>query len=208
MTIKALFLNCSLKKSPETSNTQGLMDKVIDIMQDEGVDTETIRIADYNVAPGMTPDEGIGDEWPEIFEKVKESDILVIGTPIWLGEKSSIAKRVIERINGGASLTNDKGQYLYYNKVAGSIVTGNEDGAKSASRDIIYGMSHLGFTIPPNVDSYWVGEAGPGPSFLEAEGFKNDFTKQNTRIMAYNLIHFAKMLKEHPIPAEGNVVNS
>jgi multimeric flavodoxin WrbA len=112
------------------------------------------------------------------------------------------------RLYGGSSLTNDKGQYIYYNKVGEVVVTGNEDGAKNVSRSVIYALSHIGFTIPPNVDTYWVGEAGPGPSFIEAEGYKNDFTMQHVEMMAHNLIHFARLLKSHPIPSEGNVVNS
>lgn len=122
------------------------------------------------------------------------------------GEQSSIATVAIERLYGGSGLTNEKGQYLYYNKVGGVIVTGNEDGAKQVSRSIIYALSHIGFTIPPNVDTYWVGEAGPGPSFIEAKGNQNEFTKQHAKIMAYNLYHFANLLKEHPIPVEGNVI--
>lgn len=206
MKIKSLFLNCSLKAGAEPSNTQRLMDEVIGHFDTLGVESETIRLADFNISYGISADEGEGDEWPEIFEKVKEADILVIGTPIWLGEKSSIATLAIERLYGASSMTNDKGQYLYYNKVGGAVVTGNEDGAKDASKSIIYGLSHIGFTIPPNVDAYWVGEAGPGPSFIEAEGYKNSFTKQHAKILAYNLFHFASLLKNHPIPADGNVI--
>jgi multimeric flavodoxin WrbA len=206
MTIKAIVLNCSLKESAEKSNTRALIDQVVRIFDQKNVDTEIIRLADYQIAYGISDDMGEGDDWPGIFAKIKEADILVLGTPVWLGEKSSIATLAIERLYGGSGLTNDKGQYIYYNKVGGAIVTGNEDGAKEASRSIIYGLSHIGFTIPPNVDTYWVGEAGPGPSFIEAEGEKNEFTKQHAEIMAHNLIHFASMLKEHPIPAEGNIV--
>lgn len=204
--VKALFLNCTLKGGKEQSNTEALMHDVIDIMDKEGVSSEIVRLSEYSISYGITADAGDGDQWPEIFEKVKEADILVIGTPIWLGEKSSIATLAIERLYGASSFTNDKGQYLYYNKVGGAIVTGNEDGAKQASASIIYGLSHIGFTIPPNVDTYWVGEAGPGPSYIEANGSENEFTMQNAKIMAYNLIHFARLLKEQPIPAEGNVV--
>lgn len=206
MTIKAVVLNCSLKDSTETSNTDALIDKIVDIFDDNQVETKRIRLADHRILYGISDNLGEGDEWPGIFKHVKEADILIIGTPIWLGEKSSIASLAIERLYGCSGLTNDKGQYIYYNKVGGVVATGNEDGAKDASRSILYGLSHIGFTIPPNVDTYWVGEAGPGPSFIEAEGEKNEFTSQHAKIMAHNLIHFARMLKEHPIPAEGNVV--
>ncbi|WP_409254101.1 flavodoxin family protein [Bacillus sp. SCS-153A] len=204
--IKALFLNCTLKGGKEQSNTEALIHDVIDIMDKEGVSSEIVRLSDYSISYGITPDAGDGDQWPEVFEKVKEADILVIGTPIWLGEKSSIATLAIERLYGASGLTNDKGQYLFYNKVGGAIATGNEDGAKQASASILYGLSHIGFTIPPNVDTYWVGEAGPGPSYIEANGNENEFTMQHAKIMAYNLIHFARILKQQPIPAEGNVV--
>jgi len=203
--LHALFLNCTLKASHEPSNTEALIRDVIAYWKQEDVTSEIVRIVDHQVAFGVTEDEGNGDEWPVIFEKVKRADIVVIGTPLWLGEKSSVATQVIERLYGGSGLTNDLGQAIYYNKVGGVIVTGNEDGAKHASASILYGLSHIGFTIPPNVDAYWVGEAGPGPSYIEA-GRDNDFTKRHAQFLAANLYHFAKMLKEHPIPAEGNVM--
>ncbi|UAL47828.1 flavodoxin family protein [Sutcliffiella horikoshii] len=203
---KALFLNCSLKSSNEESNTEALMKEVIKHFNREYVESEIVRIADYNIKFGVSEDEGYGDEWPEVFNKVMRADIIIIGTPLWIGEKSSVATMVMERLYGGSGLTNDKGQYIYYNKVGGVVITGNEDGAKHAASSILYGLTHMGFTIPPNVDTYWVGEAGPGSSYMEAEGHKNDFTMEHAKIMAYNLMHFANMLKENPIPAEGNVV--
>lgn len=206
MTIKALFLNGSLKTREETSNTESLMNEVITHFEKENVQSETIRLADYNIKFGISEDEGEGDEWPLILEKIQHADILVMGTPIWIGEKSSITTLAMERIYGGSSLTNEKGQCIYYNKVAGVVVTGNEDGAKHAAGSVLYGLAHSGFTIPPNVDTYWVGEAGPGASYIEAEGYKNDFTMQHAEIMAYNLVHFARMLKRNQIPAEGNLI--
>ncbi|MDZ7834410.1 MAG: flavodoxin family protein [Alkalibacterium sp.] len=208
MSLKAVILNCSLKGSGETSNTRALIDEVVKVFDKKEVETKIFRIADYNIPVGISDDLGEGDDWPGIFEEIKAADILIIGTPIWLGEKSSLATKVIERLYGGSSLTNEKDQYIYYNKVGGAVVTGNEDGGKNASRSIIYGLSHIGFTIPPNVDTYWVGEAGPGPSFIDAGGKNNDFTMNNAKTMGYNLVHFAEMLKKHPIPAEGNTVQS
>jgi multimeric flavodoxin WrbA len=208
LTIKALLLNASLKSGDEVSNTESLMNEAVSIFHKNGIQTEIVRLADYKIAYGVTADEGNDDEWPEIFEKVKAADILILGTPIWLGEKSSLATQAIERLYGASGMTNEKGQYIFYNKVAGVVVTGNEDGAKHASASILYGLSHIGFTIPPNVDTYWVGEAGPGPSYIEAKGNQNEFTMQHNQIMTYNLIHFAKLLKEHPIPSEGNVVKN
>ena len=201
--LKALILNTSLKSSKETSNTDALANEVQKIFIRENVATEIIRVADYAISYGISPDLGDGDEWPMIFEKVKEADILIIGTPIWLGEKSSIATQTIERLYGSSGETNDKGQAIYYNKVGGVIVTGNEDGAKHAAASILYGLSHMGYVIPPNVDTYWVGEAGPGPSYIEA-GQENEFTQKHVEMLAYNTMHLAKILKGNPIPAEGN----
>lgn len=206
--MKALILNCTLKGADETSNTAALLQEVVKVFEQENVETEMLRLSEYKIAHAVTIDAGEGDEWPQIYEKVKEADILVIGTPIWLGEKSSIARKAIERLYGASSETNGKGQSIYYNKVGGAVVTGNEDGAKHAAASILYGLSHMGFTVPPNVDAYWVGDAGPGPSFIEANGRNNDFTMQHVKFLAYNLIHFARMLKEHPIPAEGNLLES
>lgn len=207
MSLKAVVLNCSLKGSGEISNTRALIDEVVKVFDKKKVETKVFRLADYNIPVGISDDLGEGDDWPEIFAEIKAADILIIGTPIWLGEKSSIATKAIERLYGGSSLTNEKGQSIYYNKVGGVVVTGNEDGGKNASRSVIYGLTHIGFTIPPNVDAYWVGEAGPGPSFIEAEGTKNDFTMNNAKTMGYNLVHFAEMLNAQPIPVEGNTLS-
>ena len=205
--LKAVFLNCSLKSSDEVSNTEGIMKDVQTHYNQLGVESEIIRLADYRVALGVQEDMGDGDQWPEILEKVKAADILIIGTPLWLGEKSSLATLAIERLYGSSSVTNDKGQAIFYNKVGGALVTGNEDGAKHASASLLYGLSHIGFLIPPNVDAYWVGEAGPGPSYNEA-GRDNDFTKTAIERLAYNTYHLAGLLKNNPIPAEGNTLDS
>ncbi|WP_347548868.1 flavodoxin family protein [Pseudalkalibacillus hwajinpoensis] len=204
--MKALFLNCSLKDSKNTSNTEALYKEVEAIFEKEGVESESVRLADYKIAFGISEDEGSGDEWPLIFDKVKAADIIVLGTPLWLGEKSSIATLAVERLYGGSSLTNEKGQSLYYNKVGGVVITGNEDGAKHAAASVLYGFSHIGITVPPNVDTYWVGEAGPGSSYIEAEGYQNDFTTGHAKTMAYNLIHFARIFANNPIPAKGNTM--
>ncbi|KKK39847.1 BRAMP protein [Mesobacillus campisalis] len=203
--LKALFLNCSLKKSDETSNTEGFMNDVQFHFNKLGVESEIIRLADFNIALGMAEDMGNGDEWPSILEKVKASDILIIGTPIWLGEKSSLATQAIERLYASSSTTNEKGQAIFYNKVGGTVVTGNEDGAKHSAASILYSLSHIGFVIPPNVDAYWVGEAGPGPSYLDS-GRENEFTNAAIKRLAYNTFHLAGMLKNEPIPAEGNTL--
>jgi multimeric flavodoxin WrbA len=204
--LKALFLNCTLKKSPEVSNTQALGDRVLGILEALDCETETVRVVDYDVRFGVTNDEGDGDEWPMILEKVLAADIVIIGTPIWFGVRGSVCQMVIERLDGTYNDTNEVGQYPCYNKVAGVVVTGNEDGAHAAAETTLFNMSHLGFTVPPNSDTYWVGDAGPGPSYIEAGGAESAYTQKTSNWMAHNVVHLARMLKRTPIPPEGNTV--
>lgn len=209
--IRALFINCTLKKSPQQSHTDGLMEVSRRIMAKQGVEVESIRAVDVDIAPGVWPDmteHGVDhDDWPLVYEKVQAADILVIGTPIWLGEKSSVATRVIERLYGNSSELNEEGQYAYYGKVGGCLVTGNEDGVKHCAMSILYSLQHLGYVIPPQADAGWIGEAGPGPSYLDPDsgGPENDFTNRNTTFMSWNLLHTARMLKDAGgMPAHGN----
>ena len=206
MALKAVLLNCTLKKSPEVSNTQALMDRVIAVLEGLEVECETVRIVDHKVPFGVSSDEGDGDEWPLILEKILAAEILIIGTPIWFGVRGSVCQLVIERLDGTYDSTNEVGQYPLYNTVGGVVVTGNEDGAHAAAETTLFNLSHLGCTIPPNADTYWVGDAGPGPSFIEAGGAEHPYTQKTTSWMAHNLVHLARMLQEHPIPPEGNTV--
>ena len=209
--LRAAYVNCTLKPSPQTSNTQGLMDRSIAVMEANGVDVDVIRAADHDLPPGVYPDmteHGFAtDDWPELFERIIGADILVVGTPIWLGEKSSVCTRVIERLYGMSGETNDDGQYRYYGRVGGCIVTGNEDGVKHCAMSVLYGLGHLGYLVPPQADAGWIGEAGPGPSYLDegSGGPENEFTNRNTTFMTWNLLHLARMLREAGgIPAHGN----
>jgi multimeric flavodoxin WrbA len=209
--LNALFINCTLKRSPEVSNTRGLADLAVAIMERNGVSVEVVRAVDHQIATGVYPDmteHGWDvDEWPEIFEKVIAADILVLLSPIWLGEKSSVCTQVIERLYGNSHLLNDAGQWAYYGRVGGCIITGNEDGAKHCAMNILYSLQHLGYVIPPQADSAWLGEAGPGPSYLDpgSGGTENDFTNRNTTFLAWNLMHMARMIKDAGgIPAHGN----
>lgn len=209
--LKALFVNCTLKESPRQSHTQGLMDVSMHIMKSENVDVECIRLVDHNVAYGVYPDmtkEGLTvDEWPALFKKVNNADILVIGTPIWLGEKSSVATKLIERLYAMSAKTNAKGQYVYYGKVGGCIITGNEDGVKHCAMGILYALQHIGYSIPPQADCGWIGEVGPGPSYMDEESGAKDnaFTNRNTTFMTYNILHLAKLLKDKGgYPSYGN----
>jgi multimeric flavodoxin WrbA len=209
--LRAMFINCTLKRTPEVSNTQALMDRSMEIMRRNGVSVEGFRAIDHDIATGVWPDMAEHgwetDEWPEIFERVMASDILVLGTAIWLGEKSSVCTQVIERLYGNSHLLNDQGQYAYYGRVGGCLVTGNEDGVKHCALEVLYSLQHLGYTIPPQADAGWIGEAGPGPSYLDegSGGPENDFTNRNTTFMTWNLLHVARMLKDAGgIPAYGN----
>ncbi len=209
--LSALFINCTLKRSPEVSNTEGLLGVSRHIMEKHGVKTELIRAVDHDIATGVQPDmreHGWDrDGWPEIYKKVMTADILVLSGPIWLGDNSSVMKRVIERLYGNSGLLNEAGQYAYYGRVGGCIITGNEDGIKHCSMNVLYSLQHIGYTIPPQADAGWIGEVGPGPSYLDEDsgGPENDFTNRNTTFMAWNLMHLAQMLKKNGgIPAYGN----
>tara|TARA_R110001599_G_scaffold344120_2_gene567334 strand:- start:4372 stop:5082 length:711 start_codon:yes stop_codon:yes gene_type:complete len=200
--LKALYINCTLKKSPDVSHTDGLMKVSMDIMEKEGVSVDHMRLVDHEVALGVYPDMTEHgwekDEWPELVKRVLDADILIVGTPIWLGEKSSVAQKLIERLYAMSGMQNDKGQYLFYGKVGGCVITGNEDGVKHNAMSILYALQHIGYSVAPQSDCGWLGEIGPGPSYLDKESnaSQNDFTNRNTTFMTYNLMHLGKMLKE------------
>ncbi len=209
--LTALFLNCTLKRSPELSHTEGLIRISRAIMDKSKVAVEVLRPVDHQLAFGVYPDmteQGWKkDDWPAIYEKVKAADILVVTSPIWLGEKSSVCTQVVERLYSSSGVLNQAGQYAYYGKVGGCLITGNEDGDKHCSMNILYSLQHIGYTIPPQADAGWLGEAGPGPSYLDegSGGPENDFTNRNTTFMTWNLLHMARMLKDAGgIPAHGN----
>jgi multimeric flavodoxin WrbA len=209
--LRAMFINTTLKRSPETSHTEGLLSVSAELMRAQGVTVDMLRAVDHDIATGMEPDMTDHgwetDEWPEILERVLDADILVIGTPIWLGEKSSVCNRVIERLYSASGRLNDAGQYVYYGRVGACIVTGNEDGVKHCAMSVLYALQHIGYTIPPQADAGWIGEVGPGPSYLDegSGGPDNDFTKRNTTFLTWNLLHLARMLKDAGgVPAYGN----
>lgn len=209
--LKALYFNGTLKKSPGVSNTEGLLEASREIMIKHGVQTEVIRTIDHDIATGVYPDmreQGWAtDEWPEIYKKVQAADILVVCGPIWLGDNSSQTKKLIERLYANSAELNENGQYAYYGKVGGAIITGNEDGLKHCSMNILYSLQHIGCVIPPQADAGWIGEVGPGPSYLDkgSGGPENDFTNRNVTFMTYNLMHMAKMIKAAGgVPAYGN----
>ncbi len=222
--LSALYINCSLEKEAHKSHTRRLINRSAGILKKEGVAIEVLHARDYKIAFGMVKDaseQGLEDDWPVIQKKIMAADIVVIGSPIWLGVKASLATLVIERMYAYSGETNEKGQYLYYGKTGGVITTGNEDGAKACAMDMLYALSHIGFAIPPQADCTWLGEAGPGPSYGDVEfrgkqldpdnpeGYNNDFTNKNATIMSWNLMHMATMLgNTDGWPAIGNVGKS
>ncbi|MDQ3008644.1 MAG: flavodoxin family protein [bacterium] len=222
--VTALFINCSLKKTNKTSHTQRLINRCANILIKEGVEVESLFAAEYQIAFGMEKDlakDGkTKDEWPVIQKKIMAADIFVLGTPIWLGTMSSIATLVTERMYAYSSDTNQKGQFLYYGKTAGVVVTGNEDGAKAVAASLLYKFAHIGYVIPPQPDTAWLGEAGPGPSYGDTEfegkplkskvptGYDNDYTNRTATSLAWNLMHMAKILKANQgFPTAGNLPN-
>lgn len=213
--LKAVFINATLTPSPKKSHTDLLIKVSRDIMEKQGVKTTLIRAVDHDIAPGvyddMTKQGAEKDDWPPILKQVMDADILVLAGPIWLGDNSSEMKKVIERLYGHSGELNQKGQYAYYGRVGGCLITGNEDGIKHCAMNILYSLQHLGYTIPPQADAGWIGEAGPGASYGDKEddgsiaGVDNDFTNRNTTFMTWNLLHLARMLKDNDgVPAHGN----
>lgn len=214
--LSAVLVNATLKHPDQSSHTDRLLDVVDEIFSAKSVSVDRIRLTEHQLAPGVYPDMTEHgwkrDDWPKLAERVLAADIIVLGTPIWLGEKSSQAQTFIEKLYAHSGETNEQGQYRFYGKVGGCVVTGNEDGIKHVGMGVLYAMQHVGLTIPPQADCGWIGEAGPGPSYGDRldngsrAGFDNVFTQRNTTFMAFNLLHMAKMLKEAGgIPPIGNV---
>ena len=167
--LSAVILNCTLKRPGTESHTGRLLSVPAEIMRRNGVSVEEIRPATmpiaFGVQPDMTEQGWTEDAWPELWQRIAAAEILIIGTPIWLGEESSVCRLMIERLYAMSSILNDKGQSSFYGKVAGAVITGNEDGIKHCAMTILYALQHLGYTIPPQADCGWIGEAGPGPSY-------------------------------------------
>lgn len=210
--LKAIFFNGTLKKSPEISNSEGLLEVSRKIMAKHGVQTEVIRTIDHDIATGVYPDMTEhgwdSDEWPRIWQRVKAADIIVLAGPIWLGDNSSQIKKIIERLYAQSGDTNGKGQYAFYGKVGGCIITGNEDGIKHCAMNVLYSLQHIGCVVPPQADAGWIGPVGPGPSYLDkgSGGPESDFTNRNVTFMSWNLMHVASMLRKNGgIPDYGNV---
>ena len=213
--LRAVFLNGTLKRSPATSHTEGLIGISRHIFDALGVRTDLVRTVDHVIPPGVYPDmreQGWErDDFPDIYHSLIEpADIVVLATPIWLGDQSSMTRLMIERLYGWSGELNEAGQWSYYGKVGGALVTGNEDGGKHCSAQLLYALTHIGFAIPPQADSYWVGDAGPGPSYLDDNrGASNNWTTRNTVFATWNMLHLARRMKDSGgVPAHGNLTTN
>lgn len=192
--MRALAINCTLKGGSEVSNTEALAGVVIDELRQLDVETEMIRAVDHQILPGVSNDEGDGDDWPSILEKVNRADIFVMATPTWVGRPSSIAQRVIERLDALISETDDEGVPVAYGRVAGVVVTGNEDGAHHVISEISGALVDIGYTIPAQSWTYWNRGPGPGPEYLDSEEGR-DWSHETGRTAARNLATAARALR-------------
>jgi multimeric flavodoxin WrbA len=199
--VKALFLNGTLKGSSDPSNTAMLAEEVLAGLRERDVECEAVRLVDLDILPGVSSDEGAGDEWPGVREKILASDIVILGTPTWLGQISSLTKRALERMDAMLSEQDDEGRMIAYNRVAGFVVTGNEDGAKNCISEMQAAMTEIGFCAPPLAFTYWNMGPGPGPDYADTDHGK-EWSQTTARSCAHNLFHVARALCEHPIPPE------
>lgn len=193
--MRALTISCTLKPSPAESNTEALADIVMDELQTLGVEIDQVRAVDHAILPGVTSDEGEGDGWPAVLERVNAAEILVIATPTWLGRPSSVAQRVLERMDALISETDDDGNPVAYGRVAGVVVTGNEDGAHHVISEIAGGLIDIGYTIPGQAWTYWNRGPGPGDGYLDSEA-GHEWSHETGRTAARNLVTAARALSE------------
>ncbi|MDB5467340.1 MAG: hypothetical protein JWQ46_2102 [Phenylobacterium sp.] len=199
--MKALVLNCTLKPSPETSNTEALARVLMRQLDADGVETEIVRLVDLNIRPGVKTDQGPGDDWPAVHGKIRTADILVIATPTWLGQMSSVAKRALERMDAILSETDDQGRSWTMGKVAGVVVTGNEDGAHHIVGTVAQGLIDVGFTVPGQAWTYWHLGPGPGPDYTDT-GQAHDYSDRLARNAARNLAWAARAAAAGPYPPQ------
>jgi multimeric flavodoxin WrbA len=198
--LSALVLNCTLKPAPTASSSERLGREVLDALAEHDVRGEQVRVIDERVSFGVQVDEGDGDGWPGLRQRMLDSDILVMATPIWLGQPSSVCKMVLERLDAELSETDDEGRMLTYGKVGCLAVVGNEDGAHHVTAEVYQALSDVGFTIPANGVTYWVGEAMQPTDYQDVEP-SPEKTAQTTRTLATNAAHLARLLRSSGYPA-------
>ncbi|HEV7344068.1 MAG TPA: NAD(P)H-dependent oxidoreductase [Devosia sp.] len=202
MPLTALALNCTLKPSGKPSSTDLLLDQVLEALQQEGVSGKKVRVADYDIKPGVTSDEGDGDQWPGLRAQILASDIVLLGTPIWLGQPSSVCKRVLERMDAFLGEKDDASRLVSYGIVAGVVVVGNEDGAHHVSAELYQALNDVGFTLPANAVSYWVGEAMASTDYKDLDETP-EMVASATKALARNATHLARLLDQAPYPEQG-----
>jgi multimeric flavodoxin WrbA len=198
--MKALMINCTLKASPEKSNTEALAEVLADALREKGVDVVSVRAVDHSIPPGVESEMGGGDEWPGIRAQILDSEILVFATPTWLGRPSSIAQRVLERMDAMIAETDEEERPVAYNRVAGVAVTGNEDGAHHVISEVSGALADIGFTIPGQAWTYWNKGPGPGEDYSETEE-GHEWSHSTAKAAAANLLAVARSLESKPIPA-------
>lgn len=199
--MRSLIINCTLKPSPAPSNTEALAEVVADALRGRGVEVGSVRAVDLDLPAGVETDLGDGDPWPEVHDRVLAADILVIASPTWIGRPSSVAQRVLERMDAMLSETDDAGRPVGYGKVAGVVVTGNEDGAHHVISEIGGALVDLGWTFPAQAWTYWHLGPGPGPDYLD-ERKGHEWAHSTARTMAANLHHVASALAARPWPTD------
>lgn len=198
--LKAIALNCTLKSSPGASSTGKLLGEVLEALAEHDVTGEIVRIADFDVRPGVTSNEGPGDEWPGLRTLVLDADILVMGTPIWMGQPSSVCKRVLERMDAFISETDERGRRISVDRVAGVAVVGNEDGAHHVCAELFQALNDVGFTVPAMASTYWTDEVSKLRDYQDLPE-RPDTVKDSTEQMALHLAHLAGALRGLPYPA-------
>lgn len=199
--MKALFLSCTLKASPAPSNTEALCQVLIGEFRKSGVESEVVRLVDLNIKPGVSSDEGEGDDWPGVRAKILAADILVMATPIWLGQHSSVCQRALERMDAMLGETQEDGRPIAFDKVAGVVITGNEDGAHHIVACVSQPLIDIGFTVPGQSWTYWHLGPGPGPDYTDTEK-GHDWSDRTGRNAARNLAAVARALKANPLPQQ------
>ena len=201
MPLKSIAINCTLKRSGgESSSTDKMIDLLVSELSKHGVDhSETIRIADHDIKPGVTSDEGPGDDWPDLRRRILAADILIFGTPIWLGQMSSLAKRVLERMDAFLGETDERGRMPSYGKVAVAGIVGNEDGAHSITASLFQALNDVGWTIAAGGSDYWVGEAMHKTDFKDLKSVP-DAVRKGAAMLASNAAHLANLLQQSEYP--------
>lgn len=199
--MKALILNCTLKPSPEASSTEALAQVVIDELKKGGAETELVRLVDLNLKPGVKTDQGEGDDWPAVHEKIMAANIVVFATPTWVGQMSSVCMRALERMDALFEEMDDNGRPVAFGKVGGIVITGNEDGAHHIVATVSQALIDMGFTMPAQSWTYWHLGPGPGPDYVETDQ-GHDYADRVGRNAARNLLALARVLKPetYPVP--------